>query len=89
MKFLTGAIALAMGLLAPAVMAAPQIPEPNPIPKDYPGKTSADLVHRDLEPRGPGSCHTTSNRACWSPGFDINTDYEVNVPPAGTTRHCE
>jgi len=87
MKFLTGAIALAMGLLAPAVMAAPQIPEPNPIPKDYPGKTSADLVHRDLEPRGPGSCHTTSNRACWSPGFDINTDYEVNVPPAGTTRH--
>ncbi|KAI0532733.1 multicopper oxidase-domain-containing protein [Xylaria digitata] len=35
--------------------------------------------------RGPGSCHTPSNRACWSPGFDINTDYDTKTP-AGTLR---
>ncbi|KAI1111499.1 multicopper oxidase-domain-containing protein [Nemania sp. NC0429] len=34
-----------------------------------------------LEVRGPGPCHTPSNRACWSPGFDINTDYEAKTPP--------
>ncbi|KAI0503422.1 multicopper oxidase-domain-containing protein [Xylaria bambusicola] len=34
-----------------------------------------------LEPRGPGACFTPSNRACWSPGFDINTDYETKTPP--------
>lgn len=38
-----------------------------------------------LEIRGPGPCHTPSNRACWSPGFDINTDYEAKTPP-GITR---
>ncbi|KAI1750736.1 multicopper oxidase-domain-containing protein [Xylaria castorea] len=38
-----------------------------------------------LEVRGPGSCYTASNRACWSPGFDINTDYETKTPP-GTTK---
>ncbi|GAP91438.2 putative laccase [Rosellinia necatrix] len=35
----------------------------------------------DLEVRGPGSCHTPSNRACWRTGFDINTDYETKTPP--------
>ncbi|KAH8157335.1 hypothetical protein CIB48_g10906 [Xylaria polymorpha] len=34
-----------------------------------------------LEVRGTGSCNTPSNRACWSPGFDINTDYETKTPP--------
>ncbi|KAI1360976.1 multicopper oxidase-domain-containing protein [Xylaria arbuscula] len=34
-----------------------------------------------LEIRGPGACFTPSNRACWSPGFDINTDYETKTPP--------
>ncbi|KAI0912663.1 multicopper oxidase-domain-containing protein [Ustulina deusta] len=33
-----------------------------------------------LEVRGPGACYTPSNRACWSTGFDINTDYETNTP---------
>ncbi|KAI0145459.1 multicopper oxidase-domain-containing protein [Xylariaceae sp. FL1272] len=31
------------------------------------------------------TCNTPSNRACWSNGFDINTDYELSTP-AGTTR---
>ena len=32
------------------------------------------------------SCNTPSNRACWSPGFDINTDYEAKTPTTGVTR---
>ncbi|KAI1177040.1 multicopper oxidase-domain-containing protein [Nemania sp. FL0916] len=40
-----------------------------------PSQTSA------LETRIPGSCNTPSNRACWSPGFDIFTDYEAKTPP--------
>ncbi|KAL8339705.1 hypothetical protein RB601_006013 [Gaeumannomyces tritici] len=32
------------------------------------------------------SCNTESNRACWSPGFNINTDYESNTPNTGVTR---
>ncbi|KAH9427864.1 hypothetical protein MCOR02_011363 [Pyricularia oryzae] len=50
-----------------------------------------------LFPREPGvspafglskrqSCHTPTNRACWSPGFDINTDYEDKIPDTGVTR---
>ncbi|KAJ8120299.1 hypothetical protein ONZ43_g2958 [Nemania bipapillata] len=38
-----------------------------------------------LEARSSGSCNTPSNRACWSPGFDINTDYETKTP-AGVVR---
>ncbi|KAI1125456.1 multicopper oxidase-domain-containing protein [Nemania abortiva] len=38
-----------------------------------------------LEVRDAGSCNTPSNRACWSPGFDINTDYETKTP-AGVVR---
>ncbi|KAK0648653.1 laccase [Cercophora newfieldiana] len=95
MRFLTGALAV-VGLLASGVASLPQIPEPNPIPKKYPG-TSADLEIRgqeaelefrsELEPRvPPGSCHSASNRACWTTGFNINTDYEVSTPPSGAIR---
>ncbi|KAI1299759.1 laccase [Xylaria venustula] len=31
------------------------------------------------------SCRTAYTRACWSPGFSINTDYELSTPP-GVTR---
>ncbi|KAI0408512.1 multicopper oxidase-domain-containing protein [Xylaria palmicola] len=34
-----------------------------------------------LEARAPGTCNTPSNRACWTTGFDINTDYEAKTPP--------
>lgn len=27
------------------------------------------------------TCQTASNRACWSDGFNINTDYEASTPP--------
>lgn len=33
------------------------------------------------------SCNTASNRACWTDGFDINTDYEVDTPITGVVRN--
>ena len=27
-----------------------------------------------------GSCNTPTNRQCWSQGFDIHTDYELQTP---------
>lgn len=32
------------------------------------------------------TCNTPSNRACWTSGFNINTDYEASVPTTGITR---
>lgn len=32
------------------------------------------------------NCNTPSNRACWLPGFDINTDWEVDSPTTGVVR---
>jgi FtsP/CotA-like multicopper oxidase with cupredoxin domain len=40
----------------------------------------------DLEVRGP-TCNTASNRACWSSGFDINTDYEASTPAGGSVSY--
>lgn len=45
----------------------------------------AEVTPRGLEKRAP-TCNTPSNRACWSDGFDINTDYEVKIPETGVTR---
>ncbi|CAK7238399.1 laccase, multicopper oxidase, benzenediol:oxygen oxidorectuctase [Sporothrix eucalyptigena] len=39
-----------------------------------------------LAPRA-STCNTASNRACWTTGFDINTDYEASTPTTGVTRH--
>lgn len=80
MKFLTGVVALVAGLLAPtAVLAAP--------PAASVQREVELEIRDDVEPRAPpGSCHTPSNRACWTTGFTINTDYEVSTPPPGATR---
>lgn len=32
------------------------------------------------------TCNTPTNRACWTNGFNINTDYEASVPTTGVTR---
>lgn len=75
MRFFSGAVALAMGLMAPSLVAA------------APSATPIDLeIARDVEPRAPPTCHSASNRACWTSGFNINTDYETTAPPPGTTR---
>jgi len=38
------------------------------------------LAHR------AATCNTPTNRACWTTGFDINTDFETKVPRTGVTR---
>ncbi|KAI5919594.1 probing oxygen channels in Melanocarpus Albomyces laccase [Camillea tinctor] len=44
----------------------------------------------ELSTHDPGSCNTPSNRACWSNGFDIHTDYETKTPPGKVkTFHLE
>ncbi|KAK0615729.1 L559a mutant of Melanocarpus Albomyces laccase [Bombardia bombarda] len=35
---------------------------------------------------GP-TCNTPSNRVCWAPGFDINTDWESKTPITGVDRN--
>jgi hypothetical protein len=41
-----------------------------------------------LSYRQDDSCNTPDNRACWSSGFDITTDYELSTPE-GTTRNFD
>ena len=78
MKFLNGAVALLSGLLARSALAAPPA---TPMQRDV------ELEMRnEIEPRVAPTCNTPSNRACWTTGFDINTDYETSTPPSGTTR---
>lgn len=52
--------------------------------------TEDDLTPRaelsELTKRAP-TCNTPSNRACWTNGFDINTDYEASFPATGVVRN--
>ncbi|OAA65495.1 laccase [Niveomyces insectorum RCEF 264] len=43
-------------------------------------------LQQDQTSQQQQSCNTPSNRACWLPGFDINTDWEVNAPTTGVVR---
>ncbi|KAK5659626.1 hypothetical protein OQA88_830 [Cercophora sp. LCS_1] len=79
MRFFSGAAALAMGLLTSSLVAA--------APPVTPVDRSVDLeIRGDVESRAPPTCHSASNRACWTSGFNINTDYETTAPPPGQTR---
>ncbi|KAK0653156.1 laccase [Cercophora newfieldiana] len=40
----------------------------------------------DLVKRAP-TCNTPTNRACWTSGFNINTDYEESFPATGVVRN--
>jgi hypothetical protein len=51
------------------------------IPKGY----LLSLLFSSLSLAAP-TCNTPSNRACWTSGFNINTDYEVSTPTTGVTR---
>lgn len=84
MKTFTSALALVVGMLAPgAVVAAPPS---TPAQRDLVELREARQEGgKDLRPREP-TCNTPSNRACWSDGFDINTDYEVSTPDTGVTQ---
>lgn len=73
MKSFLGVVALVAGFLAPAVVAAPPT---TPLQRDLLGPIELRQT----------SCNTPSNRACWSTGFNINTDYETSTPTTGVTR---
>jgi hypothetical protein len=36
---------------------------------------------QDVKPRVAGTCNTATDRACWTTGYDINTDYQTQTPP--------
>lgn len=73
MKSFIRAAALMMGVLAPSVLAAPPT---TPAQRDLFGPIQGRAA----------TCNTPSNRACWTTGFDINTDYEASIPTTGVTR---
>ncbi|PKS09340.1 hypothetical protein jhhlp_003954 [Lomentospora prolificans] len=53
-----------------------------------PSPIDVAVAPRELVKRAP-TCNTPSNRACWSDGFNINTDYEASIPDTGVTRHYD
>ncbi|KAK3358324.1 laccase-1 [Lasiosphaeria ovina] len=85
MKSIIGAAALLLGLLAPsAVLGAPPV---TPIQRDLLTPIEErDESRVDTLRHRASTCNTPSNRACWSSGFNINTDYEVSTPTTGVTR---
>ena len=57
-----------------------------------PALNNADAAGKGLKPgldvdSSTAPCiHGPKNRTCWSPGFDINTDYDLRWPDTGVTR---
>lgn len=43
-------------------------------------KTKATDPQRPNKPYCSGRVNTPGSRQCWSPGFDIHTDYEAKIP---------
>lgn len=69
-------LALASGLFSSLFTHASPVAEP-----------VAELVEipDSLLRRQTQSCNTPTNRACWTTGFNISTDYEVSWPTTGRT----
>lgn len=81
MKFLFGVVALTVGILVPGAAAAPpSTPAQRDLLVPIAEREEAAVLPRQT------SCHTPSNRACWTTGYNINTDYEVNSPNTGVVR---
>lgn len=87
MKSFIRAAALIAGLLAPSVvLAAPPVTTgQRDLLQLVEVREDSAVETRGLEKRAP-TCNTPSNRACWTNGFDINTDYETNIPFTGSTK---
>ncbi|KAK3689317.1 laccase [Podospora appendiculata] len=84
MRSFIGAVALLAGMFAPRVaLGAPPV---TPMQRDVLRMVEERDIGVDLAPRA-STCNTPSNRACWSSGFDINTDYETSIPTTGVTRN--
>ncbi|KAL2131630.1 hypothetical protein VTI74DRAFT_4784 [Chaetomium olivicolor] len=82
MKRLLSAVAILVGILAASLVIAapPTIPPQRELLVPLEERQEAQGRPRQ------NNCNTPSNRACWRPGFNINTDYEVNTPDTGVTR---
>ena len=60
--------------------------------KAVPFSSSSPEQGVDLSPRSElvtraPTCNTPTNRACWTAGFNINTDYEASFPATGVVRN--
>ncbi|KAM7219662.1 laccase [Rhypophila decipiens] len=89
MKFSFGALAMLAGIFAPGnVMGAPpKTPQQRDLLQLLETRDVDQVESRDvsLVKRAP-TCNTPSNRACWSTGFNINTDFETSWPTTGVTK---
>ena len=87
MKSFIRTAALIAGLLAPSVVVAapPVTTGQRDLLQLVEVREDISAEARGLEKRAP-TCNTPSNRACWTNGFDINTDYENNTPFTGSTK---
>lgn len=85
MKFL-GIAALVAGLLAPSLVLGAPAPGTEGVNLLTPVDKRQDSQAERYGGGGGGGCNSPTNRQCWSPGFNINTDYELGTPNTGKTR---
>ncbi|KAK3496331.1 laccase [Neurospora crassa] len=85
MKFL-GIAALVAGLLAPSLVLGAPAPGTEGVNLLTPADKRQDSQAERYGGGGGGGCNSPTNRQCWSPGFNINTDYELGTPNTGKTR---
>lgn len=83
MKFSLGALAMLASGISGVLGAPPMTPKQRDL-LTLVETRDVDEASK-LAPRAP-TCNTPSNRACWSTGFNINTDVEVSWPTTGVTR---
>ncbi|KAM7204229.1 laccase [Naviculisporaceae sp. PSN 640] len=84
MKFSLGAVAMLASGISGVFGAPPMTPQQRDL-LTLVETRDVDERSSELAPRAP-TCNTPTNRGCWSPGFDINTDFEVSWPVTGVTR---
>lgn len=51
-----------------------------------PARAAPSSLLQPIELRQDVGCNTAADRACWSDGFDITTDYETKTPLTGVVR---
>lgn len=51
-----------------------------------PARAAPSSLLQPIEVRQDVGCNTPTDRACWSDGFDITTDYETKTPLTGVIR---
>lgn len=85
MKFF-GIATLFAGLLAPSLVLSAPAPGNEGVALLTPVDKRQDFQAEGYGGGGGSGCNSPTNRQCWSPGFNINTDYELGTPNTGKTR---